>query len=188
MFMLISFSEHDDHSHSRWKDLILFTVWLKIADFSGIVNKLQEHSILTRKYRNIIDLLKLILTIMYISHLLSCLWVVVAQIESDMEVKTWAKFTDLSNVKWYTLYIDAFYFSTVTMITVGYGDLIPVNEVEKTICIIVMIFSCGIFAYSMSTIGTIIQSFNEDQVKKTLNMSIINAYMTRKNVSKSIKN
>lgn len=74
------------------------------------------------------------------------------------------------------------------MITVGYGDFIPVNEAEKTICIVIMIFSCGVFAYSMNTVGAILESFNEDQVKKNLNMSIINAYMTRKNVSKLMKN
>jgi len=71
----------------------------------------------------------------------------------------------------------------VTMTTVGYGDYVPVNEVERTVSVFIIVFSSGVFAYSMNTIGSILQSFNEDNIKKTRNMSIINAYMTRKNVS-----
>jgi len=47
------------------------------------------------------------------------------------------------------------------MVTVGFGDIVPLTEVEKIVCIIFMIFSCGVFAYSMNTIGSILESFNE---------------------------
>lgn len=42
------------------------------------------------------------------------------------------------------------------MITVGFGDIIPISEEEKTVCIMFMLFSCGIFAYSMNTVGSIL--------------------------------
>lgn len=74
------------------------------------------------------------------------------------------------------------------MTTVGYGDFVPVNEMERTVSLVIIVVSSGVFAYSMNTIGSILNSFNEDEIKKTLNMSIINSYMTRKNVSKQMKN
>lgn len=38
----------------------------------------------------------------------------------------------------------------VTMITVGYGDIGPVSDIEKGLCIITMILACGVFAYALN--------------------------------------
>ena len=45
------------------------------------------------------------------------------------------------------------------MITVGYGDILPVNEGEMKLCIITMLIACAVFGYSMNIIGQIIQEF-----------------------------
>lgn len=42
---------------------------------------------------------------------------------------------------------------TVLMITVGFGDIAPVNELEIITCIITMIFACGVFAYAVNELG-----------------------------------
>lgn len=39
------------------------------------------------------------------------------------------------------------------MVTVGYGDISPNTDTEKIIVIGLAIISCGIFAFSVSTIG-----------------------------------
>ena len=49
------------------------------------------------------------------------------------------------------------------MITVGYGDITPVNTYEKIYCISMTLISCGFFAYVLNTIGSI---FREIAVKK----------------------
>lgn len=36
------------------------------------------------------------------------------------------------------------------MLTVGYGDVIPKNQVEKCVVLLIMIISCGVYAYSLS--------------------------------------
>jgi hypothetical protein len=41
------------------------------------------------------------------------------------------------------------------MVTVGYGDILPNNEVEKAFSVLTILFSCGIFAYSVNAIGVI---------------------------------
>ncbi len=42
------------------------------------------------------------------------------------------------------------------MITLGYGDVIPINSYEKVYVIFVTIISCGVFAFIVNTIGSII--------------------------------
>lgn len=50
-------------------------------------------------------------------------------------------------------YIYAFYFTTVTMATVGYGDFTPKSIIEVVICIVFIIMTCGCFAYYINKIG-----------------------------------
>ena len=40
-------------------------------------------------------------------------------------------------------------------ITIGYGDILPVSNVEKLYVIINTLFSCGVFGYSINSIGSI---------------------------------
>jgi hypothetical protein len=41
------------------------------------------------------------------------------------------------------------------MITVGYGDISPINCTEKIYVIIMTLFSCGTFGYALNCIGSI---------------------------------
>lgn len=45
---------------------------------------------------------------------------------------------------------------TVTMITVGYGDIVPVSDIETIVAILSMLIACGVFAYTVNAIGMII--------------------------------
>lgn len=42
---------------------------------------------------------------------------------------------------------------TVIMITVGFGDISPTNELEIFLCIISMLIACGVFAYALNEFG-----------------------------------
>ena len=50
------------------------------------------------------------------------------------------------------------------MITVGFGDITPINPQEKIYVIFMTLLSCGIFAYSVNTVGSI---FKEMQQKRS---------------------
>lgn len=41
------------------------------------------------------------------------------------------------------LTLTSFYFILITISTVGYGDISPVNNIERMLIIIITIFSCG---------------------------------------------
>jgi voltage-gated potassium channel Kch len=66
------------------------------------------------------------------------------------------------------IYINAIYFSIITMVTVGYGDITPQNIREKIYLIIMTLFSSINFAYVVNTIGTIFTEIaNKENKLKT---------------------
>ncbi|EGR33586.1 hypothetical protein IMG5_048560 [Ichthyophthirius multifiliis] len=72
---------------------------------------------------------------------------------------------------------------TVTMVTVGYGDITPLNVYEKQLSILTILIACGIFAFSVSSINNIMSSINEEKRIINQKLQIINEYMQIKNVS-----
>jgi hypothetical protein len=47
------------------------------------------------------------------------------------------------------------------MITVGFGDILPMNPMEVLVNIFTMLVSCGVYAYILNKIGTIFEKFSE---------------------------
>lgn len=52
------------------------------------------------------------------------------------------------------------------MITVGYGDISPTNNYERTFCILLMLVACGIFAFMLNKIGSVLDDINKIKEKK----------------------
>lgn len=53
------------------------------------------------------------------------------------------------------IYLDSLYFSFITMVTVGFGDIVPISSNEKIYVTLFSLVSCGIFGYAVNTIGAI---------------------------------
>ncbi len=52
-------------------------------------------------------------------------------------------------------YLNSLYFSVITMITIGYGDIVPKANKEKIFIIFMALCGSVIFAYTVNTIGGI---------------------------------
>jgi voltage-gated potassium channel Kch len=55
----------------------------------------------------------------------------------------------------YYQYIYSMYWSVTTMITIGYGDVVPVTSTLKIVAIIAILIASAVFGYVMNRIGVI---------------------------------
>jgi len=64
-------------------------------------------------------------------------------------------------------YMYSLYWSAVTIMTVGYGDISPTNPAEVWFTIFAIFLGCGVVAYIISAIGNImIDLKKENQIFK----------------------
>lgn len=61
----------------------------------------------------------------------------------------------------YGRYIAALYFSVYTITTIGYGDVVPENTLERSFTTIIMFLGAAVFAYVISQVSNIACELNE---------------------------
>lgn len=69
------------------------------------------------------------------------------------------------------------------MNTVGYGDYAPQNDIERSFCILFIYIACGVFAYTLNTIGNIIQEISQQKRHFLYNVMLMNQYMNQKKIN-----
>ena len=81
------------------------------------------------------------------THILSCIWIISGNYESNGG-ESWM--TNMSeDATRAELYLTSFYFTVTTITTVGYGDFSASTNLEKTMCIFIMIV--GVIAFSCAS-------------------------------------
>lgn len=63
---------------------------------------------------------------------------------------------------WYEIYFWSYYWACTIMITVGFGDISPVNYEEAIIVGFIEIFSSIVLAYNISEVGSIVSAIRKN--------------------------
>lgn len=162
---------------------LLFLVYLKMGQFRKIFKRLEGLLLTNRTFHHIFSLFKLIIWIIFISHVFACIWNYIGLLGIKYLEKSWLIEKNIFDASRQTQYLFSYYFVCVTMNTVGFGDIIPSNSLEIGFCIIFIFIACGMFAYNINSVGIILSDISKqgDEFNKDLNT--INDFMRTKNVS-----
>lgn len=67
-------------------------------------------------------------------------------------------------------FVDSFYFTTSTLLTIGYGDLVPSNPVSKVATVVFALLGVSVFLYGLTVITSYYiqkgQQFEEYEARK----------------------
>ncbi|CAD8147432.1 unnamed protein product [Paramecium pentaurelia] len=149
-----------------------------------VINKSQESSYLSKPIQGLMKLIWFILTLLTILHIFSCIWFLISQ---NTYGDNWVKNKEIDESEWATQYIEALYFSTVTMLTIGYGDSVPQNQIEKLVSILFILIACLWYSYAVNTIGQIINELTYNSEKRRQRIRVINGYMNKRKVPYSLQ-
>ena len=128
-----------------WTRLLKLVVFVQYRKFVHIYETLIDRFKIDMKFGYALDFLKLISTSIGIMHWVACTWYGIGFFSG--EEKRWLDLQDIGNKTIFQKYIYSLYWTAVTMMTVGYGDLTPQNPTETIFVILIVIVGCGLFAY-----------------------------------------
>ena len=80
--------------------------------------------------------------LIFTMNLCGCLFTVSSTFDS-IAVNGWIYKFDYQDDSSIVIYLTALYWSVVTCTTVGYGDIIPINDYEKLLTVIVLMLGVG---------------------------------------------
>ncbi|EGR29934.1 hypothetical protein IMG5_145890 [Ichthyophthirius multifiliis] len=155
-FRIAPYSEDqlDNQNISESQSIFYLLFFIRLPFLSDLKKRLEQKLFFQRKMMYIISLTDLLTTVLFLAHIFTCIQVKIALVrQGEGDPNTWINqlFPGITNI--YKQYLYAYYFVTMTMTTVGYGDVHPYNDLEYFTTICMMYVSSGIFAY---TVGQII--------------------------------
>jgi len=145
-----------------------FLQYFRFLFFANLRKFFKIHKTLDEKYKlyyrlqGVLEIIEQVFFSFFIIHVFACGFYGISSAQMAKGNKSWIAEEGLANASWPQKYLYAFYWSTITIMTVGYGDVVPKNDSEMVFAIMTAIVGCGVFAFNVSTIGRVFEKMNRD--------------------------
>ncbi len=169
----------------------------KLIKMARMAKVLKIAKIKNKFMKNMIEMLKIsagferlmIMAIMFLllQHVVCCIWIFIARFNPG-STDNWIYVKDYYDMHDLELYVTSFYFTTTTILTVGYGDITPVSVTEKLICIILMIIGVVSFSFATGALSTIIANYDSNDAVLKEKISILNSIQNEYQIDSELYN
>ena len=154
----------------------------------------------------VIRFTSLLIKIIFLSHLIACAWMTmhsfrIEKVAEDGFALTWIEayaqyYEDglgsahgAHNVRndLTTQYLSAMYWGFTTLTTVGYGDIVPVNNDERLFVVVMEFVGLTVFGMVIGTITQIASNFNMQKKLQRERTDQVNRYMRERGLGKALQ-
>jgi hypothetical protein len=98
----------------------------------------------------------------------------------------WLLNKNLTNAPWFERYIWSYYWGTTIMLTIGFGDFVPVCYEEAFCMIFIETISCMVLAYNINCVGSLIANIRSQDLEKSKNMKIFKKLSDKHKINESL--
>ena len=163
--------------------VLKLTKLVRLARASRMVQRYADVLYLSR---NQLKLMRLFMVTLTIAHIIACGWGLVAHLNDHVDIDSWllldhslapAGGRGLLDASPMEQYLVAFYWSVATMITVGYGDVHPVNYSERLYAIFAIIIGGGYYGYIIASVASLVASWDINRKTYNERMDSVTTYM-----------
>jgi len=123
---------------------------------SGVIEKLQD---LLHLNSRLFKLFKFLMYVLVTVHIMACFWHFSAKIV-NFDIDTWVVRYELQDKTDTQRYLVAFYWTVTTVVTVGYGDIVAVTQLEKFLAMVWMIVGGGFYSYTAGSMSSFLTSID----------------------------
>ncbi|KAE9052157.1 hypothetical protein PR001_g784 [Phytophthora rubi] len=140
--------------------------------------------------QSLVSLAKLAMTMLFIAHLVACLWYAVGRVDPT---ESWltalagdpaGHVTDTDSLQ----YVRSVYWAIVTMTSIGYGDIVGHNNYERMLNIAVMAVGVSFFGYVIGTISSLVTNLDVSAARYDERMTVVKEYIISRQLPKYIGN
>lgn len=124
----------------------------------------------------IVDLLKLFATVLYLCHVVACVWNKMGVIQYEDNNTGWIVKNGYTNASMYTMYVNSYFFAIIMMSSVK-GNIQPNTDTEKVFTTVLAFGACVLFGYTITSITIILRNINAKSDTFNALMSKITKFM-----------
>lgn len=134
-----------------------------------------------------LSFLKLLLVYLTVAHWMGCIFYLIGNLTIDSPRGSWVVDANLLVMGLFDQYLRSVYYILTAMTTVGYGDIVNVNDAETVFVLFLVVVSSGLFS---SLVATREQSFSHEDADVTqfqLMMEYNRQYMKHRNLPEKLQ-
>ena len=152
----------------KWIKMFRLIKLFKIQTTGKFISKivLNDNNTLNRVF-------KFVFLFLILSHIASCFFIFIGF--TTLNDLNWINYANLSECSNFDLYIASLYYILVTIFTVGYGDILPINTWEKLTMIVFMFVGSLLYSYAISSLSTIFSEKNTKYIEYKRKVLVLNS-------------
>lgn len=142
----------------------------------------------------VLKIMKLIVILCIYAHWQACIWGLLSSYMQSSDYPNWIQTfqdeflrTHGEHATPLDVYVAALYWSTMTLTSIGYGAMTPVNTAERVLCSVYMMLSGMMWTYAIGSVAAIATTLDPNTIQFENTMDSLNYFMRERELPRTMR-